>query len=338
MNRPPRKWWYDTVKKLKKIPRISDPAKVTGWLWYHHLTPEMKIKQLTKKDLQRELAKYYTGLKGHNAICRAYEEQTEKEKETESPSFGKGSRMKKRPHKKKKLTAKQKHALKQGRKILKHLRTGRKVSEDKEPIIIKEGSLMSGKKRGKKGKRHSGEPEGMGMEGRKKGKREKRGRYLHGAADGFKPLDLATDGIALLTGALIGGFTGNLIPIKNSYVKALAPLGLGVVTVSIPQLSKVRFMNRAALGSITVALVSMLRNLWPKAPLLSGETAETVAAAIDNLDDEQRAVMGLIPARETAGDDGDEESDGMGAVPYSETAGDDGAFIPEDAPLSPAHM
>ena len=57
MNRPPKKWWYSTVKKLRGLKNISSPEKAAGWLWYHHLTPKKKISLLSKKDLQRELEK-----------------------------------------------------------------------------------------------------------------------------------------------------------------------------------------------------------------------------------------------------------------------------------------
>jgi len=326
MNKPPKKWWYSTVAKLKKLPRISDPAKAAGWLWYHHLTPEKKIAALTKKDLRRELLKYYTGI-GHGSTCEEKAETTY------------GSRMKKKHRKKKHLTQKQLKSLRQGRKILKHLRTGRKVAEDKEPIIIKEGRLMAGK--GKKGKRvkHTIYGDPSGFEGKKSGKkRGKRGRYMHGAGGKFNIMETGADLIGLIGGAVIGSAAGKFTPIKNNIVKSLVPFSLGIIGIAVPLLSKMRFVNRLALGSLTIGGISLLRIVWPDAPLLAGETAETVAAAIDNLDDEQRAIMGLLPAPETAGEGEDEFT---GEMPASETAGGEdgrGDFEGEDAPLSPAHM
>jgi hypothetical protein len=325
MNKPPKKWWYSTVAKLKKLPHITDPAKAAGWLWYHHLTPEKKIAALTKKDLRRELLKYYTGI-GHGSSCEEKAETT----------YG-GKAMKKKRHKKKKLTQKQLKSLRQGRKILKHLRTGRKIAEDREPIIIKEGRLMAGKRKKGKKVKHTIYGNPSGFEGKRGKKRGSRGRYMHGASEKFNIIETGADVIGLIGGAVIGSAAGKFTPIKNNIAKSLVPFSLGIIGIAVPLLSKMRFVNRLALGSLTIGGMSLLRIVWPAAPLLAGETAETVAAAIDNLDDEQRAIMGLLPAPETAGEGDDEFT---GEMPASETAGEDGRgdFEGEDAPLSPAHM
>lgn len=327
MNRPPKKWFYHHLKLAQREPRISDPKRFVGWLWYHHLTPKQKIKNLTKKDLQRELLKYYTsGVLGN---C----------KKTAELTYGK-SRMKKRAKKhrtKKHPSKKQLAALRKGRKVLSYIRTGRKVAEDKEPLIIKEGSLMAGKKKGRKGKRVKHVVYGFeGTEGTKKrgrGKKRGHGSYMHGAGKGFDALGLLTDLTGLLSGAIVGAFAGKIIPIQKLWVKSLGPVALGVAGVSIPQVSRIRFVNRMALGSLLVGGGGIIKNFWPAMPMLSGETAETVAAAIDGLGEEERAILGLLPAPETAGE---EDEDGMGEA--TETAGYEDEIQGLDAPRSPASI
>ncbi len=284
MNRPPKKWWYDTVKILSRIKRISNPAKAAGWLWYHRLSPAQKIKKLTKKDLQKELLKYYTGI-GHNSTCTKYTENTSRK-----------SAMKKK-HQKKKISAKQKKSLKAGRKVLSYLRTGRKVSPAKEPIIIKEGYFMAAKKHRKKGKhvKHVIYGKPGGMEGRKKRRHGKRS-YLHGDMGGFDALNLGIDLIGGILGAVIGSATAGLVPIKNQYLKALVPLAIGGTLVSIPQLSKIRFMHRTGLGSFFIGGYAMVKAAFPKIPLMAGvEDAEGIGRAIDALPEEEKALLGIAP-------------------------------------------
>jgi hypothetical protein len=296
MNRPPKKWWYSTVKKLRGMKNISDPAKAAGWLWYHRLTPKKKISLLSKKDLQRELEKYYTASGGN---CS-------KDQDTQT-QFGRGAKKMKKAKRAKKAkrtkrgkrhaSQKQLAALAKGRKTLKYLRTGRKIATHKEPILIKEGRIMAGKKRhhGKKGTRkHGGE-----FGGEFGGKR--RGRRLYGAANPI--VELLTDTTGILGGAIATSFIANLIPIKNNIIKALIPIGLGTGTVLFPATAEIRIANRAGYGALAVGLFSLLRALAPKMPLLSGaDTAEAIAKAIDQLPDDEKHILGLLEAPQAAGE------------------------------------
>jgi hypothetical protein len=40
--RPPKKWFYSTLKRVKKIKGIKSPERLVGWLWYHHMKPSTK--------------------------------------------------------------------------------------------------------------------------------------------------------------------------------------------------------------------------------------------------------------------------------------------------------
>jgi len=281
MKKPPRKWWYSTVAALEKLPQVHDARKTAGWLWYHKLTPQQKVQTLTKKDLQREVLKYYTNLKGHYQTCN-------------ETSDGMASKKRKS---KKRLTKKQRANLAKGRKVLKAIRNGRRFSEPKELILIKEGSfLMEGKKRGRK-KSHKKLHGIEGIEGAKR--RSKRGashKYLHGAADGFNPGNIALDIAGILAGAIGLSFVASMIPIKNAKYKSLIPLGAGIIGLSMPKLAKNRFLNRVSLGALSIGGYTLTKSLVPKIPLMGAtDTAQGVGEAIANLPTEEKALLGILP-------------------------------------------
>jgi len=292
MNKPPKKWWYSTVDRLKKIPTITDAKRAAGWLWYHHLTPAQKIKALPKKDLQREMLKYYTSIKGN---CTK-----------DTATMGKIHSRKKT---KKRLSEKQKKSLAKGRKVLYSLRKGRKISEPKEPILIKEGFFMKGKRSKKASKRLHGDP---GFEGKRKGGKVRHvvsHKYMHGAGSGFDPAGLALDLAGILAGAIGLSFLASFAPIKNAKYKALIPILAGIAGLSFPKIAKNRFMNRASLGALTVGGYTLTKSLVPQIPLMgAADTAEGIGYAIDNLPPEEKAILGIAPAQlEYAGEAGEGE-------------------------------
>ena len=215
----------------------------------------------------------------------------------------------KRPSKKH-LSAKQKKSLSKGRKVLKYLRTGRAISEAREPILIKEGGfLMEGKgKKKKSGKKYHGF-EG-GFEGKKKAKKtsHKKSHYLHGAGADFDLLGLGVDIAGLLAGAIGLSFVASLIPIKNPKIKTAIPIGAGILGLSLPIIAKNRFLNRISLGALSIGGYSLTKQLAPKLPLMGGvETAEGIGAAIENLPPEEKAILGILPLPqiEYTGQDGE---------------------------------
>jgi hypothetical protein len=40
--RPPKEWFYNVVAELKKVPGVTDPKALAGWLWYHWMKPGTK--------------------------------------------------------------------------------------------------------------------------------------------------------------------------------------------------------------------------------------------------------------------------------------------------------
>jgi hypothetical protein len=295
MNKPPKKWWYSTVDRLKKIPTITDAKRAAGWLWYHHLTPAQKIKTLTKKDLQREMLKYYTSIKGN---CTK-----------ETGAMGKKYQRKKKKH----VSDKQRKSLAKGRKVLYSLRKGRRISEPKEPILIKEGFFMDGKKRGRKKSSKAMHGEFIGKKGKAK-HRATSHKYMHGAASGFDPAGLALDLAGILSGAIGISFLASFIPIKNAKYKTLIPIIAGIAGLSMPKIAKNRFLNRASLGALTVGGYTLAKTFVPQIPLMgAADTAEGIGYAIDNLPPEEKAILGIAPAQleyaGEAGEDGESRED-----------------------------
>jgi hypothetical protein len=194
---------------------------------------------------------------------------------------------------KKHLTEKQKKSLAKGRKVLSYLRTGRAAAEPLEPILIKEGRFMAAHKKQKSSKKMHG------FEGtRKKGKKvyRKKSHAMHGAGAGFDAGGLAVDLAGLLAGAIGLSFVAGMIPIKNPKLKTLIPLGLGILGLSMPKLSKNRFINRAALGGLAIGGYSLTKQIVPQLPLMGAtDTAEGIGYAIQQLPAEEQAILGLLP-------------------------------------------
>ena len=190
---------------------------------------------------------------------------------------------------KKHLSKAQEKALAKGRKVLSYLRTGRKIAEPKEPLLITEG-IMEGKKRAKK---HAKKLHGTSKKAYKVTHQIER---LHGAKDGFNPGNMALDIAGLLTGAIGVSFLASLIPIKNAKIKPLLPLALGIIGLSMPKISKNRFANRAALGSLSIGGYALTKTFLPTMPLMgAADTAEGVGNAIANLPPEEKALLGILP-------------------------------------------
>jgi len=227
-----------------------------------------------------------------------------------------GKRFTKSKKGKKRLTEKQRQSLAKGRKVLSYLRTGRKISEPKEPILIREGTIM-----GRKAKKHSSKrlhgTEGLAGKS-KKHHRSTPAKYLHGAAEGFNPGNLALDLAGILAGAIGLSFVASLVPVKNPKYKALIPMLAGVIGLSMPKIAKNRFINRAALGALSIGGYTLTKQLVPSLPLMgAADTAEGIGAAIENLPPEEKAILGILPAQleYTGEDDYSGSTEMLGANP-----------------------
>jgi len=165
---------------------------------------------------------------------------------------------------------------------------------------------MEGKKRGRK-KSHK-RLHGGGIEGKSgRGRHVVSHKYLHGAADGFNPGNIALDIAGILAGAIGLSFIASMIPIKNAKFKSLIPIGAGILGLSMPKIAKNRFLNRASLGAMSIGGYTLTKSLVPKIPLMGAtDTAEGIGEAIANLAPEEKALLGILPEQldeqQTAGE------------------------------------
>jgi len=168
-------------------------------------------------------------------------------------------------------------------------------------------------------------------------------KYMHGENKGFDPLGVATDVSGIILGGILGSFLGGVMPIKNPYLKALVPISVGALVVSIPKLAKNRFIHRAGLGALGVGGFSITKNLIPKAPLLSGaEDAESIGRAIDALPAEEKAILGITDQtymgdfQETAGEaqyTGNNAGEMLGSNPGEMLGSNPGEMLGADVEL-----
>lgn len=61
--RPPKKWFYATVKRIRReAPEVDDPEALAGWLWHHHMKPRIK-RSILRAERQRKGGKKKMGKK-----------------------------------------------------------------------------------------------------------------------------------------------------------------------------------------------------------------------------------------------------------------------------------
>ena len=304
--RPPKKWWKKALAKVKKA-KVKSPRKVVGALWYRKMSRLKKIAALKKER------KYKPGLIG-------------KQKEEDTAM--------KKARRKRKMSAAQRAALAKGRAIMKakrktHRRTrkgsrrvSRYIPKTLEPIIIKEGT-MSGRKR----KHHRKARKSYGFEGVRKHHRARRHHRRLRGDFGIGKVDImgtAQDVAGLAVGAVGSSFVANMIPIKDAKIKAIVPIALGI-GLGMTKFARGRLLKGAAAGAIAVGTLSLVKQFFPTLPLLSGaEDAASVAGAIDALNAEEKALLGLAV-------------DGEGMEGF-QTFGSEAENYVGDASLSPADL
>lgn len=211
---------------------------------------------------------------------------------------------------KKRISEKQQRSLAKGRKVLSYLRTGRQVSEPKEPLLIKEGFFMAKTKRKMsakqkaalaRGRKKAAAQRSLGFEGFEGGKKKKKATVKHqivmrGGDPGPDIAGMGIDLAGLLAGAIGLSFIASIIPLKNPKIKALIPMIAGLTGLAFPAISGNRFMSRAALGAVSIGGYSLTKQLVPKIPLMGAtDTAEGIGEAIANLPPEEQAILGIVP-------------------------------------------
>ena len=229
--RPPKKWFYSTLKAIKRMKNIDNPQALVGWIWYHYMKPKTKKKILSAAELKAAIKTYR--LKG------------------DCTPMGKAKRRKIKKRKKiKSIVLKVKQPKKK-------MRVVKAVSH--EPLIIKEGVSMEGKKKRSKKRRY-------GFEGLAGKKRSRRRHYLGNPAGAA--LDSVKTAVIVGAGAVAGSFIGKLVPIKDTRIKAATPLIAGVV---LPMVIKNKMVDQLALGMAAIGVVSLVKSFAPNLNLLGVE-------------------------------------------------------------------
>ncbi len=157
---------------------------------------------------------------------------------------------------------------------------------------------MSGRKRKtrrarRKSVRHYGGFEG-GRKRRSRRSRRSRARLYGFSMKSINPVGIATQIAGVGAGAVAGSFAAKYVPIANPKIKALIPILLGIVLPMLPKVGRMKIMADIATGSIAIGTISLVRQFLPSVPLLAGaESAESVVAAMNQLPDEQKAILGI---------------------------------------------
>lgn len=152
-----------------------------------------------------------------------------------------------------------------------------------------------------KSRKHKKAKKMHGFEGRSHRKTRRRvshkvSHVLHGASKGFDAAGIAVDVAGLLAGAIGLSALAGFVPIKNPKIKTIIPLGLGILGLSMPSISKNRFMNRVSLGALAIGGYSLTKQLVPQIPLMGAtDTAEGIGYAIQALPPEEKAILGILP-------------------------------------------
>jgi len=151
-----------------------------------------------------------------------------------------------------------------------------------EPLIIKEGSSMYGKKKTvhHKGKKLHGE---MGAAHKKSHHRRHHGRFM-GVGKPGGIADMLMSGLVVGAGALGGSVAGKMTPVNDAKIKAGVPIAVGI---ALPFISKNQMVQKLALGSIAIGLYSLVKSFAPSSvPLLGTENITFLTPA-------QARTMGL---------------------------------------------
>lgn len=193
----------------------------------------------------------------------------------------------------------------------------RRVRENLEPIIIKEGSMAGRKSRkSRKSSRKVSRRSRRAYRGEFGRRKRRSGRRFHGAIGGFKPLETVMEVAGIGAGAVGASFVAKLVPVADMRIKALVPIALGVILPML-KFGKSAIMRNVATGSLAIGTIALIKAFAPQIPLLSGaQSAEEVIKAIEGMPEEEQALLGVTI--QTSGEE---------VLQGSDT---------QDAPLSPA--
>jgi len=185
----------------------------------------------------------------------------------------------------KKRSAKQKAAFARMRAGLKKYRAGKKtktrrtkrrkvrsvVLPKSESLLITKGEIMGTRRRKRKHTSHKRRKRiysGLPVMGRRHRVHHRRKRHYLGGKNEI--VHTLMEGAGVVGGAVGASMLAKLIPVSNAKIKAAIPIALGL-GIGFTKFGRKGIVKDAALGSITIGMISLLKSFVPTLPLLSGD-------------------------------------------------------------------
>lgn len=133
---------------------------------------------------------------------------------------------------------------------------------------------------------------------------------------------LIMQGLSVTGGAVGGSMLARFIPIKNVKIKSFIPIALGAGLIST-KMGRKGMVKDAALGSVAIGLISLLKTFVPTVPLLAADAEELALLGMaDDLLEDENAMLGL-PIGEDYDDYDGEDYDGEDYDDYDGESDDD---------------
>jgi hypothetical protein len=278
--RPPKKWFYRTLRAMAKNPAVSDPARLTAWKWYHQLSPEKKRKILSEeehknlsgtfsKGVKRMRKRLKKGSKAAKAFMRKLRSMRSGSKKHRSSRKRarrlSGTSWIRRRHVSNVMT--KLHKLRRtGKRIARkaHIKpfffTGRKRSQ----IILSEGDFMRKSRKHRRSRKH------YGFEGRRRSYRRhsRRGRFLGGAGGGMRgATNMIMQGAIGAVGAIGSAFVAGRVPVP-AQMKPAVPLALAILLVMFGR--RIPMSSALAFGAAMSGVLGFTKQFAPGLPTLAG--------------------------------------------------------------------
>lgn len=276
--RPPKKWFYKTLRAMAKNLAVTDPERLTAWQWYHQLTPEKKREILSKEEENKILGSISLSGKRSGTMARKKFKKGSKAAKDfmrKLRSMKKTSSRRSKPRKRRsksgvldRLNVLRRKGREMARraKIKPFFFTGRRRPQ----ITISEGDfLMEG--RAKK-RRHGRKSRSYGFDGRKRrrhGRRSRRGLFM-GARAGVNIPRLFTQGAIGAAGAVGSAYIAKVIPLpaNMSKFKPAIPLIVSVLLLTIGK--RIPMSQTLAFGSAVSGVLGFAKQVMPQLPTLAG--------------------------------------------------------------------
>jgi hypothetical protein len=127
-----------------------------------------------------------------------------------------------------------------------------------EQLTIIKGECMSRK-------RHSRKMHGF------EGRRHKRHSRRYYGGDKVSPMNTLINGAVAVGGGVAASMAAHYIPVANLKIKAGIPIAIGALLAMLPMTRRNKTIQAVALGSVVVGAMSLVRQMAPNIPLLTGD-------------------------------------------------------------------